>query len=576
MNMFSYFRRQKKIDSDDVTEIFPLGPIGVPFEDTTQHFAMIGATGSGKTICMRMLMQEVMAGITPGSDRRALVYDAKQDMPSLLHGMDVQVPLKLLNPFDNRGVAWDIARDVNEPRIAIEIVFTLMPELSENTPFFSDAARHLTYAVILSFMKRKLHWTLGDIIRGLSSQKLLRRILAATPVTKSFLPRYCYDKRLLANILTTAATKIMPFEPLAGAWEAVSERVSLEDWVQGSSVLVLGNSETSRHAIDAINRCIVKRAVDLTLQQGESFTRRSWFFLDEITEAGRLDGLVSLCKKGRSKGACVVMALQSIAGLRNPRLYGPDTAAEILGQIGHRFIGRLECPETAEWAARLFGDQEVMQVLRSDSFSHNSQSRSTSHSQQVTTRKAVMPAEFMSVPACNDVKGMTGYYLSQTAGAFRHCLDADLLFGELLDKPSSTTPNFILHDIESQYLAPWSPEQEAIFAPRLQPSRKTSQKPKVPPRPSPRPHSAPKSAKKPAQQRDETDLHDAAQSPQDATRDVADDKAAKLNKLLQAMEEMADDSSEMDDESSDTAEGDRHQQRRAEERRERQVRGKRR
>jgi Type IV secretion-system coupling protein DNA-binding domain len=37
--------------------------------------------------------------------------------------------------------------------------------------------------------------------------------------------------------------------------------------------------------------------------------------IDEVSEAGKLSGLGPLAKKGRSKGAAVVLALQSIEGL---------------------------------------------------------------------------------------------------------------------------------------------------------------------------------------------------------------------------------------------------------------------
>jgi len=137
---------------------------------------------------------------------------------------------------------------------------------------------------------------------------------------------------------------------------------------------------TGRTAIETINRCISKRVCDLVLNQPDSNTRRTWFVLDEVSEAGKLDGLVSIMKRGRSKGAAAVLAFQSVSGLRNPTLYGPYLADEILGQVGNRFFGRIECVATAEWASSLFADQEREGMTYTESTSGSSRTR-----QQVVT-----------------------------------------------------------------------------------------------------------------------------------------------------------------------------------------------
>jgi len=51
------------------------------------HWCICGGTGSGKTLTLRLLMQTALPLITKGSDRRALVYDGKKELLSLLHGM---------------------------------------------------------------------------------------------------------------------------------------------------------------------------------------------------------------------------------------------------------------------------------------------------------------------------------------------------------------------------------------------------------------------------------------------------------------------------------------------------------
>src|SRR5262245_66601618 len=94
------------------------GGVYLPLSEATSHFMCLGATGSGKSLTMRLLMQRVLPSIGAGSDSRALVYDAKQDALPLLHAICPHARIRTTNSFDPRGVAWDLAADIREPRLA--------------------------------------------------------------------------------------------------------------------------------------------------------------------------------------------------------------------------------------------------------------------------------------------------------------------------------------------------------------------------------------------------------------------------------------------------------------------------
>ena len=89
---------------------------------------------------------------------RAIIYDAKQDIVSILAGMrdrptvDGKLSLScrvvLLNPFDKRSAAWDMAKDILAPVTAQQIATILIPvEKNASQPFFTDAARHILTGV---------------------------------------------------------------------------------------------------------------------------------------------------------------------------------------------------------------------------------------------------------------------------------------------------------------------------------------------------------------------------------------------------------------------------------------------
>jgi hypothetical protein len=266
------------------------------------------------------------------------------------------------------------------------------------------------------------------------------------------------------NIMSTLATKLLPFEPIAAAWDTATTSFSLRDWVTGNWILVLGNYETGRTAIDAINRCIFKRASDLTLNLPNSHIRRSWFFLDEISEVGGRGGLqwlISHAKKGRSKGAVLVIAFQSISGLRDPKVFGQHLTDEILGQIAHRFFGRIECVVTADWASTLFGDEERERTSVTDSYGPSGSSQSVSR--QTTPRRLVIPSEFMSIDACNRDNGHSGYFIVRSEGAYFDHIPGEELFGAQLLEPRADVPAFSPRSAAAQFLSPWTPADQVRY-----------------------------------------------------------------------------------------------------------------
>ena len=95
------------------------GGLQLPAAAAEFHFLVMGATGSGKTLTIRFLMQSVFQ---KANGCRALLYDAKRDLILILDGMGVpKSKIKIFNPFDDRSVAWDMAADITSPATAWQL-----------------------------------------------------------------------------------------------------------------------------------------------------------------------------------------------------------------------------------------------------------------------------------------------------------------------------------------------------------------------------------------------------------------------------------------------------------------------
>lgn len=443
----------------------------LPSRLATGHMAVIGATGSGKTLLQRLLMQSALPLIGRGFGHRALVYDAKQDALPILSGMALPCPIHVLNPLAAPAVAWDMATDITSPAAALQVASLLIPaNQRDSNPFFSNAARHLLYGALLSLIQRRPGaWTLRDLLLIVRNPERLRTVLSGNPYTVDLL-QYFEHEATMQNILSTVLTYTAPYEIIAAAWHRANGRLSLRGWLNDESILVLGNDEANRAAIDTINQLIFKRLSELILAQPEVpespvHSRRTWVFLDEVRQAGRLDGLSSLMTKGRSKGAAVVLGLQDISGLRD--VYGREVADELVGQCNTKAILRLNSPETAAWASQLFGSREVLETRRSSSRSRNfreaglqaGSSSGESVSNDIAKRDAVLESEFLDLDETTPENGLSGFFLSPVTGAFFHRIPGEWISANL-KPPSSTTLGLVPRPEAHQYLLPWSPADD--------------------------------------------------------------------------------------------------------------------
>ncbi len=424
----------------------------LPGNAETSHFIVVGTTGSGKTLTVRRTMREVLPDIGFEDDQRALIYDAKQDVLAYLSAMGIECPVVTLNPFDARCASWDMASDIRTPSAARQLAKILVPsEKGGGNTFFTLGARDLLAEIVMTLIRTAPDaWTLRDLVLAGRSGEMLETVLSATPSGQRLYDTYFHDERTGMNVLATLRTNMAELEPVASLWQKAEWTVSLEDWVSGNFILVLGSDESVRAALDSLNRLIFRRLVDLVLSSEESSSRRSWFFLDEVREAGKLDGLTSLLTKGRSKGACCVLGFQDVEGLRDA--YGVHLANELMGMCSNKAILRLESSETADWASKLFGETERIELRDSMSSDGSFRRSSRTKSEQRVKSDSVMKSEFLSIPATTMETGLTGYYLSPTLGAYRN---ETSLLAVLGDVGEPTEPNFIERSSDEQWLTDW-------------------------------------------------------------------------------------------------------------------------
>lgn len=453
--------------------LLPWGGVSVPAPLLAPHFLVLGQNQSGKTLLIRQLIASALSPDGHGPLHRALVLDAKYEWYPILRGIGVpDERIVVLNPFDERCTAWDVARDTEDAGSVRQLASILAPpEPRSQQPFFANAAQELVAAVIETF--RKLTpgaWTLNDLVECFTDDNDLKMVLSLTGEGRQALARYVNgNEKSSSDVLSTVDTKLRPLAVAARLSARCPRRISLRSWVNAEqpSALLLARDDSIAQAMDPLNRALFKRLSQLALGRVEEDpVDKTWFFLDEARWAGELDGLQGLLLKGRSKGVHVVMGVQEVQGMRH--VYGQYQADEILSQFGNLALLRLSCPDSMTWAVRIIGRYEAyVEGFGESRTSSQHPSSSTSRDWRLQERPGALEQQFRAFPLPTASTGIWGAFLIP-GHAWLDCVPPAFVNAHM--KPKADVPGFVPRPAHEQERLPWSAE----FRRRLQPALRRS------------------------------------------------------------------------------------------------------
>jgi hypothetical protein len=377
----------------------------LPVTEATKHFLICGCSGSGKTVTIRLFLQSIAPRFQQNwkKNEQLILFDAKNDANDVLKamGIDPAAPhVWILNPVDPNSAVWNIAETVQSPTMARHFATLLVPEeRNSNTPYFADGARELVYAVLLGFIAvAGLKWTLRDLLCALESQDRIKAVASQDPRAQILVARILEDDRHSAGILSTLGTKLGRFEQVAALWHAQGAKAArsfcIRKFLEHPGVLVLGNDPVLRDSFWPITAMLLKALTQEILREPETLEPRHWFVLDEFRAMERVQCIHDLLNLGRSKGASVLIGLQSIDGLLE--LYGQNGANDLLTQCASKTFLRAGGPATAKWAETFFGTVRTKEIVVTES----SQGFTTNTSKQhtIAERAVLIASYFMNLP----------------------------------------------------------------------------------------------------------------------------------------------------------------------------------
>jgi len=440
----SYHEARRIAGRLSYSEGYLFGGIRIPERLATQHFLAVGSTGSGKTVTIRLLLEDITASMKRQRNAHTVIYDPKANvLPGLRKLAGNELPLTDFHPFRQDAYAWDMSADVRTSQDIEAVANTLIPvekEASEN-PFFANAPRELMQFVMRGLLEvAASNWTLRDVYLIMTSPAYAREMLKATAEGRVLVPQYfeSKDPRTLSNILLSIRTRMLRYRTIAAATHQAAKAgrlLSLKDWSRsGRGFLVLGADKVQDSGIQALNRVVIQLLAKYWLLGPDSpAIPKHFLVLDEVQSAGKIEALSEFLTQGREKGVSAVFGFQDVSSIRH--VYGADATEALLGQFSNKALLRLEGDSTSQWASRIVGEVDQFEYTygRSETSSsaglHSSHSVTHSTNESRVRRAALMPSDFLSIRPTNRRNGLSGYYSSPEIGVWKHTYPASHLWG---------------------------------------------------------------------------------------------------------------------------------------------------
>lgn len=381
-----------------------LNGVPIPYNSETQSFFIAGQAGSGKTQAILSLTEQIKS-----FGETMIFYDRKPDFfPKYYRdGKDA-----LFYPKDERSINFALLQQISDETVFEDVSFianAIIPDSSEKNAHFNDSSRAVLRAIFFTLyhITDRSNRALVEFLRENQGIEKLRVALTQYDSAK----KYGID---VSAALTDDAQGASVYATLNRFLEPLKNEIFISDQEPFSINDFVWSNEYQ-------NQDIRLFAVQTTKEQGaysvwyrvffsllsreirslpNRLDRRMWIFADEFQSLGKMPEIVDeLPAEARSKGACLILATQSLAKIKE--IYGNELMNSILANTKTKLLFSLGDPFSQKAMEEYFGRQEIEEIKESQSQGIGLESNRVNTSTNTTTKSAVLGVELLSLKPLN-------------------------------------------------------------------------------------------------------------------------------------------------------------------------------
>ena len=352
-----------------------------PARTETRHTLVSGTTGSGKTVLIADLVEQIRQ-----RGERCVIYDKMGSYAETFFDPRRDV---LLNPLDARAPRWSPFLEARDARDFDTMAAALIPRQKDAVdPFWITAARQLFSHGAAVFWKR------GETRNRVLVEHLLKTSLdTLAEAMEGTVAQSIVDP---ANPKTALSVRAMLTANI-GALELLPDQgtpFSIRDWIEndgGGGFLFLTSRGDQHASLRGLISTWLEIAVNALLSLPRDDGRRIWIVLDELPTLHQLPSLRPGLAESRQFGGCFVLGVQVFSALRD--LYGRDGAETVSGLCGTRVVLAAPDRDTAEWSAESLGRAEIEEMAESVNYGIETPHDGVTLGARRALRPLVLPAE---------------------------------------------------------------------------------------------------------------------------------------------------------------------------------------
>ena len=255
----------------------------------TRTFLIFGAMGSGKTEFFHSIINQ-------NGFNRKLIHDIKGDFVEKWYDSEKDF---IFNPYDTRGVNWDIWKELDENASLVEsFIGNLLESQAEEKDFFTSSAKR----VIIDFFM-KINYTKKD---STSEEKWVY----LNDEIENYKKEADGDKTK-GSIYQTMELVIELFTYMAWHSRQNKKSFTIKQFLNGNGTLYLLNNSSVSTKLTPLFTGFISLFTEILLSQTDTKDNLTLMLLDEyLSMKFEKQTRLKLLTQVRSKGGCLMLGLQ--------------------------------------------------------------------------------------------------------------------------------------------------------------------------------------------------------------------------------------------------------------------------
>ena len=380
-------KKNKKVNYD----AYKIAGMPYPFLTESQHTFVVGANGTGKTV----LISEIVEQIRARGDK-AIIYDKKGDYTKWFYDSSKD---KLLNPFDQRSQSWSLLSEIDNITNVKQIAAAFLPDKENqggDNKIWNEAGR-----IAFTEIVNKLHAD-GEI---LTNREIVDKVLKTSIEKASELLQNTYAQSIIDDKSPKTAASVLfvlasHFNSLKLTNSKPDSSFSIRDWIlndEQDSMLFITSQESLSQELSPLQTAWMEIVISAILSKQDDDNSKTWVIMDELPAMNKIPSLADALATTRSFGGCIVLGMQNIAQIRD--IYGRNGAQNISSECNTRCIFKSNDSDTAKWMSETIGEVEISEFKEGLSYGANTIRDGVTLSKQDKVKPLLLPSEITNMKA---------------------------------------------------------------------------------------------------------------------------------------------------------------------------------